>query len=251
MGVPVDQHGVIMGKAGANLAALEKGTNTIITLPSFDKREGKAASKWVLIRGSPENIVRAKQGIADLLDKGYCQYTHPDQTDGTVSVPPEKRSNIIGPKGVFIEMLKQFTGAKISMPDRQSDDTEVKLSGDRTAVRLAKKYITEIIKEGFCEVTHPGWVKDEIDFPMHKIGRLMGKKAAKLRYMEQSTGCKITTPDKSDELHGTVIVAGPEDGVIRARMLILQASEDDPEDIILEEVDPEWATAPDSSYYEW
>jgi rRNA processing protein Krr1/Pno1 len=250
--VPTDQHGILMGKGGANLAALEQGTDTIINLPAFDKRNGVAASKWVAIRGTPENVARAKKGIADLLEKGFCKYTHPGETDGYVECPIHKRSFVIGPKGAFIDALKHETGAKITMPDRQTEDTTVKLFGERQAVQMAKKYILELITEGYCEVTHPGWEKDEIDFPLHKIGRLMGKKASKLRAMEAATGCRITTPDKNDhDTHGIVVVCGPAEGVIRARMLILQASEDDPEDIILDEVDPEWAAPPHPSFYEW
>lgn len=162
---------------------------------------------------------------------------------------------MIGPGGSFIKAIVAETGAQITMPDKEDTETEVKLFGDRGAVHAAKICIRALMKDGFCAITHPGWDKDEVDFPTHKLGRLIGKKAKTIKFIQDSTGCKINTPDKDTpaDMDGNVIVtiAGPEEGRIRARLLILQAQEDDPDDIIIDEVDPDWATLPDPSFYEW
>jgi len=251
--VPVDSHAVIMGPQGSTLAALEKATGTLITLPPMNNKTREATSKWILIKGRAENIEKAKKGIEELVAKGYCRFTHPDQTDSTVTVPVDKRPAVIGPKGKHIQDLVAATGAKITMADKKSNEEEVKLLGDKEAVRRAKKYILELVADGFCEVTHPGWIKDEVDVSMSKIGRLIGKKANKIRAIQDETGTKITTPDKdgSEDGNGKVVIAGPEQGVHKARFRVLEAMQDDPEDVVTDEVDPDWAVAPDDSFFAW
>jgi len=247
--VPVEHHAVLKGKNGSNLAELEKMTDTIIVVPP-----ASSGSRWIMIKGLPSNVANAKAGIDELITKGYSKYTHPNRTDSIVIVPENKRSSVIGPAGSFIKKLTEKTGCEIEMPDKKSTDDQVKLLGDAAAVRMAKKYIEELVNDGFCEATHPNWKKDVVDdFPVDKIGRLLGAKGGNLKKIQEETGTKIITPARDADSNEpvTITICGPYEGVIQARLIVLLAKQDDPKDIIEDELDPDWAHLPPTKFYEW
>jgi rRNA processing protein Krr1/Pno1 len=247
--VPVEHHAVVKGKNGSNLAELEKMTDTIIVVPP-----ASSGSRWIMIKGLPSNVANAKAGIDELITKGYSKYTHPNRTDSIVIVPENKRSSVIGPAGSFIKKLTEKTGCEIEMPDKKSTDDQVKLLGDAAAVRMAKKYIEELVNDGFCEATHPNWKKDVVDdFPVDKIGRLLGAKGGNLKKIQEETGTKIITPARDADSNEpvTITICGPYEGVIQARLIVLLAKQDDPKDIIEDELDPDWAHLPPTKFYEW
>ncbi len=110
--VPADHVGIIIGRDGRNIQAVERETNTIIKM----ERDygGLSGVKRGVIRGSEENRKRALQMILDLLKK---QMYHRINTAETIQISNDKVGLIIGTKGQTINAIRSLSGASIDIKD--------------------------------------------------------------------------------------------------------------------------------------
>ncbi len=108
--VPADHVGIIIGRDGRNIQAVERETNTIIKL----ERDygGLSGVKRGVIRGSEENRKKALQMILDRLKKQVKQRT---DTAETIQISNDKVGLIIGTKGQTIKAIRSLSGADIDI----------------------------------------------------------------------------------------------------------------------------------------
>lgn len=195
--------GVIIGKAGATLKLITEATQTKIDL---SKEEGR-----VTVSGSSqENIDKAIETMKQLADKGHSVLTHGRRDEGSIEVPPSKRSNVIGINGQTVKLIQEKLKVKVNLPDRSAADSTVTVLGDNANVQEAIKCIQELIDKGFSEVTHPGYVSETIEVPEGQIGNIIGVQGATIKTIQDTTGAKLNIQNSS------VVVVGQRPEVTEA-----------------------------------
>ncbi len=126
--VPADHVGIIIGRDGRNIQAVERETNTIIKM----ERDygGLSGVKRGVIRGSEENRKRALQMILDRLKKQVKQRT--DTIAETIQISNDKVGLIIGTKGQTIKAIRSLSGASIDIKDEPTGLESFSFFGPQT-----------------------------------------------------------------------------------------------------------------------
>jgi len=89
-------------------------------------------------------------------------------------------------------------------------------------VKRARQAIKDLIREGFSDLTHPGYVKAEVDFPKDKLALLIGPKGQTIKSIQGNTRTTIRTPTVAGQ---PVIISGPPAGVAQAQKEIVRLLE--------------------------
>jgi rRNA processing protein Krr1/Pno1 len=98
---------------------------------------------WVL-RGSAENVEKAKKAIQAALEQG-----HKSDTTGYLVLPdPRMYRHIIGPSGSKVKSIRQQSGCRINVPRDQARDEAIEIIGTKEGVEKAKELILAAVREG-------------------------------------------------------------------------------------------------------
>jgi rRNA processing protein Krr1/Pno1 len=213
MRVPRQYHAFLIGPRFAQLNAIQEATNTRITVPGRETQ-----NLDFTISGNHDDINTAKRIITDLIEKGYSRILSPETVDSHIFVPVDKRFQILGPGGAFRKAVEQAFDVKVRVPERSSDETRVYIVGLPGKVKEARRQIKYLLQYSFCETTHPGWTKIEMDFPKSAVGLLVGHRGQKIKSLQAETKCKLMIPDYINQQK--LIIAGPKANVNRARTLV-------------------------------
>jgi len=220
----------ILGLGGSNLKTLQLATGTEINIP---QKGGNRNS--VIITGSKAGCLEIKKNLTQLVEKGYCDITQPGTTDSAIEVPANKIGAVIGRGGENIKIITQETGAKIKMPDRDSDSNTVVIIGSTEAVQQAKAAIAQLIEKGFSDITHANHTMATITVHRDSIGTLVGTRGATIKKIQEECKVKINVPKSSDEFIICSLVGEASD-IINCRIRIeAMLVEPEPEPIA-----PEW-----------
>lgn len=198
MTVAPKHYKIIIGSGSKTINALQSLFDCKIQLPN--KNSG---DDTVTITGNPANLDLCKEAIQQLADKGYCKALSGDVTDVPMNIT--NIGLLIGPGGINVNTIQTKTGIKINLPskeDRNKDqkETTITLLGDLDGIQTAMNAINQLMVNGFCDLTHPDWVKIPMAFPGSMLGILLGPKGANLRGIEKDTETTIKVPNaKSDE----------------------------------------------------
>jgi hypothetical protein len=199
--LPIDKkhYKVIIGSGSKNINGLQTLFACKIQLPNKN-----SSDDTVTITGPPEQLPACKEALLQLVQKGYCKALSGDVTDVTMTV-----SNVgllIGPGGKNVGTIRDKTGVEINLPakeDRKKDeknkDTNITLVGDLVGIQNAMNAINQLMLQGFCDLTHPDWVKISLSFPGSMLGILLGPKGANLRAIESETETTIKVPNAKTE----------------------------------------------------
>jgi rRNA processing protein Krr1/Pno1 len=230
---------MIIGRGGENLRLIREATGTNIDIPK--RSEGEI----VTISGSAEGIARAKRTLESLVKTGYSPITHPGMSKNDISVEERYHARLIGPKGSHSRALQDATNTTIKLP---SKGTKVSIVGEPKDIALAKQYIQQLVKDGFCPATHPGWTKVEMNFPAEHIGDLIGPNGSNIRHITNSTRCQLNVPrDGSNQL----TLSGTAESIAVAQKLIARTLADAvAADAAAEEENEAWNVDP-SMLEEW
>lgn len=195
---------VIVGQKGATLKLITDATHTSI---DCKKDEGK-----VIVAGqSRESVNKAIEAIRQLNHQGWSDLTH-----SCISLPANKRFNVIGQGGQTVKLIQDKLNVKIKLPEKETDDTTVTVTGDSPSdVRQALNCLQDLIDKGFSSLTHPDCVSDSIEAP-GQLGRVMGSGGATIREIQNSTGAKVNVDGTS------LIIVGQPAQVAEAKAKILQ-----------------------------
>ncbi|KAL2755595.1 hypothetical protein ACRALDRAFT_1051058 [Sodiomyces alcalophilus JCM 7366] len=98
---------------------------------------------WVL-RGSPENVEKAKAAIANALAQA-----RKSTTVGLLVLPdPTTYRYVIGQGGSKVNSIRKQTGCKINVPRNDSNEDAIEITGSPEGVEKAKDLILEAVQEG-------------------------------------------------------------------------------------------------------
>jgi len=214
--VPYQKYGLIIGPKGATLIKLQEATGTRIDVP---KSEGGSGKDTVTITGPKEGCVRCKNAIKSLVKEGFSSITDPGKTSASISVEPRFLGIVIGPNGSNIKKIQDSLEVRVNTPDRNSDSNKVTISGEKDAVFKAKEAIKSLMDNGFCAITHPGVVKDYMNFPQSEYHLLIGPGGQTIKSIKGDTNVKIDIPDPNEEEDRVTLIGKPAD-IARAKVQI-------------------------------
>lgn len=98
---------------------------------------------WVL-KGSPENVERAKKAITTALEQAGTN----NATGYLVLPDPSTYRFVIGQGGSKVNTIRKQSGCKINVPRDQARDEAIEISGSRDGCEKAKELILEAVREG-------------------------------------------------------------------------------------------------------
>ena len=230
--IPTKQHALIVGKGGETLQKLQAGSGAQIDMP---KRE--SASAKIQITGTPAQVALAKNCIQSLVDRGFSSITHPGTLSDDITVEPTDIGLVLGANGSTLKKIIEATGAKINLPEKGSSSKKVMIVGEKDAVKSAKAALRSLIQDGFSTITHPTWIKVEVEFPADKFGILIGPKGQTIKSIQGDTKARINLPEKGGK-STLVSVCGEPAAVAKAQKQIEKLLEPpaplpDPEEIDL------------------
>ena len=105
---------------------------------------------WV-IRGSPENIEKAKKIIAAAIEQAKKQ-----TATGYLILPdPKTHRYVIGQGGSKVNSIRKQSGCKITVPRDQTQGEAIEVVGTREGVEKAKDLILAAVKEGLSTPRAP------------------------------------------------------------------------------------------------
>jgi len=192
--VPKQNHGSLIGPQGQHLKLIQEKTGASVTMP---KRDGGGLG--VVLQGTAQAVAQAEQVIKDIVQKGFSPVTHPDFVNNEINLEdPALIGRIAGPKGTYIRKIQEKTGARLQLPERDSNRAVISIFGKPSETMAAKIALNDLINQGFSEITHPGWIAEEVDFPATSLGKLIGAGGAKIIEIQKLHAVKIDTPKRDD-----------------------------------------------------
>lgn len=198
-----EHYKVIIGAGSKNINSLQTMFSCKIQLPSKTSNDDT-----VTITGQDVSLLNsAKEAVSQLASKGYCKALSGDVTDVTMTI--NNIGLLIGPSGKRLATIREKTGVEINLPPKEerpkkgekgeSRDARITLVGDLAGIQTAMNAINQLMLQGFCELTHPDWVKITLAFPGSMLGILLGPKGASLRTIETDTETTIKVPNAKAE----------------------------------------------------
>jgi len=190
--VPPKVLGAVIGKGGDGRRNLETRSGAKITMPKKDSGKG------IIIAGDAKAVEVAKKAIREIEEKGYSELTHPDHThDLIVLKEDQKIGAIMGEGGKYAREIQKATNTRLNL-SKDVEPQTVKILGADSDVQTARQAIEELLNQGYTEITHPGWVTEEFEFPAESMGILIGSGGSTIKSISNSAGVKIETPRKDD-----------------------------------------------------
>ncbi|KAK3941678.1 vigilin 1 [Diplogelasinospora grovesii] len=105
---------------------------------------------WVL-RGSPENIEKAKKAIDTALEQAKKQ-----NVTGYLILPdPKTHRHIIGQAGSKVNSIRKQSGCKITVPRDQNKEEAIEIVGTKEGVEKAKELILQAVRDGVNGSSRP------------------------------------------------------------------------------------------------
>lgn len=98
---------------------------------------------WVL-RGSPENIEKAKKAIETALEQAGKQ----NATGYLILPDPRTYRHVIGQGGSKVNSIRKQSGCKITVPRDQAKDEAIEVVGSKDGVEKAKELILAAVRDG-------------------------------------------------------------------------------------------------------
>ena len=98
---------------------------------------------WIL-RGSPENVARARTILQKALDQAQQQ-----SSTGYLILPdPRTYRFVVGQGGSQINAIRKQTGCKITVPRDQAKGEAIEIQGSKDGVQQAKDIILDVVRNG-------------------------------------------------------------------------------------------------------
>ena len=112
-----------------------------VTESSAGKSDEQGNIPWVL-RGSPENIAKAKSLITKALENAQ----DPSWTGYLYLPDPSTYRLVIGTGGAQINSIRRETGCKITVPRNQASGEAIEIIGDKDGVERARELIVDCVR---------------------------------------------------------------------------------------------------------
>jgi len=100
---------------------------------------------WVL-RGSPENVARARAALEKAMEQAQRQTPGATATGYLILPDPRTHRFVIGAGGNQINSIRKQTGCKITVPKTQAKGEPIEIVGSRNGVEHAKDIILDVVQ---------------------------------------------------------------------------------------------------------
>lgn len=222
--------GIIIGPKGATMISIQAATGCTLDINAPDKDakvSGPAPKATVAIAGpDKESCFRAKQAITELATKGYAKLL---QADGfgefSIQVHPRMLSEIVGPGGKCIQALQKTLDVKVSIPPTEWKPNQVHvgkvkmcnvgIAGSKENSKLCKEAIKQLIEYHHSEVTHPGFIHEEIYVPQEFFHCVIGPRGSEIKHIRGNYKVDMFMPN-ADSNTENVVVVGKQSNVDKA-----------------------------------
>lgn len=254
--VPTQLHRNLIGPGGANRVAFEKKFGLLMNVPKQNSNE-----TGVKLTGPAENVAKAREHLTSLVNAQKAEtisvprkYHHAVAQNGATfqelrqlglrvdhggaKVPPRPTAKPVSSEAVTNGALPlitdQGTGAAEAQPiwelvslnnDEPGEITWV-LSANRqdtppSAENIAKaKARIEALLKAAATPRFTGYLTLP-DPKLHR--RVIGQQGQKIESMRQATNCDIQVPKRDQRGSDAITITGSEEGVLKAKGLILEA----------------------------
>jgi len=202
LSVTVDEKmiGRIIGPKGATLKLIQEKTE----VTKIDTN-----GEVFTIMGPPKACLMAEAAIKELCEKGFCSLMYEDFNQAFVMVHPSMFPDLIGKQGAIVRQIKEQLKVEISFPQTPPVDPEKKikdkkkykvtLAGRNEDVQKAKEVINDIITVHHHELTHPGFVHENIEVEDWQLSYIIGTKGSEIKHIQANYKVKVYTPNESGE----------------------------------------------------
>merc|ERR550514_390064 len=174
--------------------------------------------------GPPKACERAEAAFKELIEKGYTSLQYDDFSEQWINVHPTSFPDLIGKQGAVIRKIKEEIGAEISIPPvpkncKPEKKFKVNIAGTNAAVQKAKEVITQILTYYHSEITHPGFIHEELEVPDWATRYIIGTKGSEMKHIQSNFKVKVYVP-REWSVNQNVVVVGPKHDVDRAKAYI-------------------------------
>lgn len=164
---------------------------------------------WTTIAPRKKAAPAKKKSATSTEDDGVAA---PKVNSIVVIVDEKYHRVIIGQEGSTLHMLEDATNTKINVPNRDSGNKEVTVSGsDPNGIQQAKKAIEQLVAKGYSNITDPGKSDSMILVPPLMRKTLIGPGGKSIKAIQQETNVNIITPDRESKSDQVYIVGAKED----------------------------------------
>jgi rRNA processing protein Krr1/Pno1 len=144
--VPTSRVGLVIGKGGETIRALQEKTGARINLCKDGEMDNPPNAKTVVVYGPPHCIAMAQQYIDDIVSGNSYAGTFAITGDSeTMYVPKEKVGQVIGKGGETIKYIQNTFNVKLTIDSKVEVNGErpVTITGSLEAIKNAKEEINE------------------------------------------------------------------------------------------------------------
>jgi rRNA processing protein Krr1/Pno1 len=140
----------IIGKGGAVIRALKDHTGVKITVPPTTNKvpgpDGKIPKIKIGLAGPKEKVSQTRALIKDLCKFYVTPITHPGSTYAEMDINKNYYNYIIGSKGSEIKHIQNSYKVNVHIPDENSINPNIILTGEPDSVESARHHIEKIIE---------------------------------------------------------------------------------------------------------
>jgi len=223
--------GIIIGPKGATMKALEEATGCRLDInaPSKDDPPPKSSQPQkatiILSGGDKEGMAKAKKALMELASKGYATILQSENFGefGTV-VHPRYLSEIVGSGGKTIQALQSALDVKLTIPstDWKPNQAEgqvklcrVGIAGSKENSKQAKAVIQSLIKYHHHEITHPGFIHEQVHVPQEFLHCVIGSRGSEIKHIRGNYKVEMYMPN-ADSLTDDITIVGRQINVDKA-----------------------------------
>lgn len=225
--------GIVIGPKGATMNSIQEKTGTKLDVNAPAKPEGdatggnsssqfrpvvngngngtnnKAKATVVITEGTSEMQQAAKRAVLELADRGYATLLQAEGFgESSVSVHPRFLAEIVGSGGKTIKAIQTALDIKLTIPktewspkQMQIGTTEpacrIGIAGDVPAsVKTAKQVIRDLCQYHHHEITHPGFVHQEINVPTEFFHCVIGTRGSEIKHIRGNYKVEVYMPSK-------------------------------------------------------
>jgi polyribonucleotide nucleotidyltransferase len=223
--VPEEKLGWVIGPKGAKINLIKEKT---------DVKSINIEANLVRIEGKPDAVAQAQAAIQELIDKGFTSLSYENFKNEVIKVPSSALPDLIGKEGCIIKAIKEELNVEITMPKTSGPPgsgpkrTQVTVAGKADNVEKAKEVVNDIVMYYHHEVTHPGWVHEELEIEEWNYKFIIGKAGSELRHIEKNYKVRVRIPRDETPNRNVVVVGEKRDvdrGVAYIHNAIAKANE--------------------------
>jgi len=215
--VPERKIGIVIGPKGARIKMIQEKCVGVTRIDT--------SGEIFTITGEPKAVAEAELAIKELIEKGYMSLEFEDFAENFVKVHPSSFPDLIGSKGAVVRKIKDELKVEVNFPDVPKNGNtgnktyKVMLAGSGANVEKAKQVINDICMYYHHELTHPGFVHEELDVEDWALRFIIGKGGSEMKHIQHNWNVKVNVP-REHSANQKVVVIGERDNVDRAKAYI-------------------------------